>query len=151
MSLCYLYAMPTSLLFANSIKTIKPDELNQKIASQNKAIIIIDFWSTWCLPCQKQVSVLSRVYERYKSRGLSIIGISLNFDEEKKKVEKFINKEDIKYPVYLGGQDTAFSYNINALPTMNIYDKEGNLIGNHVGFTGEEELENIINNILEKK
>lgn len=141
-SIFYLHFLSSTFLFADGISKIDINEVEQAIGNPNNNIKIIDFWSTWCSPCQKQVKVLSRLYTKYRPLGISIIGISMDVD--KKKVKEFINKQGIKYPIYLGDQNLAYSYNIQALPTTLIYNKDGILIKKEVGFTNADDLKNII-------
>ncbi len=137
-------------MFAGNVTTIDADSLSRfikkNLSNLKNGITIVEFWTTWCLPCQKQSSVLSGLYAKYNSKGLSIIGVSLDYN--KKKVGKFINKQRINYPVYLGNEEMAFSYGVKALPTTHIYDKDGNLLKKHVGYTKEDEFKKTIENIL---
>lgn len=139
----------TSFSSASTIKNINIDSLKKEISNAKSSILIVDFWATWCSPCKKQLPILSNLYEKYRSRGLSIIGVAMDYNM--KDVKKFVRKSDIRYPVYVGGEDIGFIYKLKAVPTTHIYDRNGNLVKKHTGFVNEEELTQIIENILEAK
>lgn len=139
----------TSFSFASTVETINTDLLKREISDSNSKVLIVDFWATWCSPCRKQLPVLSNIYEKYKAKGLSIIGIAMDYNM--KNVKKFVRKSEIKYPVYLGNEDIGYLYKVRAIPTTHIYDIDGNLVKKHTGFLNEDELTQIIENILEAK
>lgn len=136
-------------LCADTIDTVDAGFLENEITNSKSEVLIVDFWATFCAPCSKQAPVFSNIYKKYKSKGLSIIGVSFDFDREK--LQKFIGKTEIRYPVYLGNEDVGFHYDIRSIPTMLIYDRDRNLVQNHVGLVGEDELSQIIENLLKDK
>lgn len=139
-------ALSLKPLHAKSVKIIDTDMLKKEIIDSKGEIIIVDFWATWCSPCRNQMPILSNIYEKYKSNGLSIVGVALDFDSEK--VGKFVTNLRIKYPIYIAEEEVGFQYEINALPTMLIYNKDGNLMDKHVGFISKKELTKIIEDFL---
>ena len=149
MSICLFVVLQTDLLFANTIDTVDSGFLESEITNSKSEVLIVDFWATFCAPCTKQAPVFSNIYKKYKSKGLSIIGISFDFDKEK--LQKFINKTGIEYPVYLGNEDVGFHYDIRSIPTTHIYDRDRDLVQNHVGLVGEDELSQIIEGLLKDK
>lgn len=140
----------TSFSVAGStIETINTDSLKREISDTEGKIIIVDFWATWCSPCRKQTLILSNLYEKYRSKGVAIIGVAMDYNM--KDVKEFVCKSEIKYPVYLGSEDIGFMYKVKAVPTTHIYDNNGNLVKKHTGFINEDELTQIIEDILETK
>ena len=137
------------LLFANTIEAVDAGFLESEITNSKSEVLMVDFWATYCAPCTKQATVFSNIYKKYKSKGLAIIGISFDFDKEK--LQKFINKTEIKYPVYLGNEDVGFHYDIRSTPTTLIYDSNRKLVQTHVGLVGEDELSQIIEGLLKDK
>ena len=137
------------LLFANTIETVDVGFLENEITNSKSEVLIVDFWATFCSPCAEQAPVFSNIYKKYRSKGLAIIGVSFDFDKEK--LQKFISKTEIKYPVYLGNEDVGFHYDIRSIPTTFIYDRDRKLVQNHVGLVGEDELSQIIEELLKDK
>lgn len=93
-------------------------------------ITIIDFWASWCGPCRAETPHLVSLYERYKAKGLGIIGVSLDFDGMvwKKAVEElkmsWLQLSDLK-----GWKNEAAQiYGVTSLPYTLLVDGEGNII-----------------------
>lgn len=146
---CLSSAFQEYSLYADTIEAVDVDFLENEITNSKSEVLIVDFWATFCAPCTKQAPVFSDIYKKYKSKGLSIIGISFDFDREK--LQKFIGKTEIRYPVYLGNEDVGFHYDIRSIPTTFIYDRDRNLVQNHVGLVSEDELTQIIEVLLKDK
>ncbi len=138
-----------SLYAKNEVNPIDPDSLKTAISAAKDQVVIVDFWATWCSPCKKQQPVLSGLYEKYKSKGVTVIGVAMDYNL--KDVRKFVHKSDIKYPVYMGDDDIGYVYKLKSVPTMHIYDKSGNLIETHSGFVSEEGLVQMIETALATK
>jgi len=97
------------------------------LAKQKGKVILVDFWATWCKPCVKGIHHLKEFYPHYKDKGFEIIGISL--DSNKKDVEDYISKENIKWKIAYSGDAwkdaTARYYNVNLIPSYWLIDREG--------------------------
>jgi len=63
-----------------------------------KGCVVVEFWATWCVPCQRSIPHLNQLYKELKDRGLQIIGVS---DEKVKTVKEFLEKKGsaMAYPV----------------------------------------------------
>ncbi len=75
------------------LPTAKGDSIT--LASLKGKVILLDFWASWCGPCRSSNKKLVKLYEKYKSQGFEIFGVSL--DEEKKDWEKAIAKDKISW------------------------------------------------------
>jgi cytochrome c biogenesis protein CcmG/thiol:disulfide interchange protein DsbE len=63
-------------------------------------VLFLNFWATWCPPCRAEIPDFVDVYEKYKSKGIEILGISLD-TKEKSAIVDFAQKFKINYPVVL--------------------------------------------------
>lgn len=90
-------------------------------------VILIDFWASWCGPCRAAMPELKETYQKYKDKGLIIIGISLDADKEK--WEKATKDDGIEWPQFsnLKGWDepAARTYGINSIPHTVLIGKDG--------------------------
>src|SRR5262245_30982218 len=68
-----------------------------KLSDYKGKVVLVNFWETWCPPCVRETPALVRLYEKYKSQGFIIIGITSNSEEEK--VKNFINRFNIPYEI----------------------------------------------------
>ena len=102
-----------------------------KLSSLRGKVVLIDFWASWCGPCRISNKQMVKLYPKYKDKGFEILGISL--DEDPAKWKKAVGKDKISWLQVIdgGGWDakTVQAWQINAIPTSFLVDKEGRLIG----------------------
>ena len=89
-------------------------------------VVLVNFWATWCPPCRKEIPDLEALYKRFEGQGLMILGIS---DETAAKVQPFVHKEKITYPVLLDpGRKVNNLYSVEGIPMSFVYDRSGKLV-----------------------
>lgn len=93
-------------------------------------VVIIDFWATWCKPCQATIPIFKVLYDKYKDKGVLILGIGLDKEED---LRRFIQLHQINYPVLVDNKEIAKKYKIYAIPTTYVIDKRGNIVSHHIG------------------
>lgn len=92
--------------------------------------VLIDFWASWCPPCRAEIPHLKKVYDKFKSKGFEIVGVS--FDKEKEKWVKGIAELKINWPqisdLQYWNSEGAKQYAVRAIPHTVLLDKEGIII-----------------------
>ncbi|RKR83922.1 peroxiredoxin [Mucilaginibacter gracilis] len=111
--------------------------------------LIIDFWASWCLPCRKENPNVVKLYNKYKNKGLNILGVSL--DNERADWQKAIEADHLtwtqvsEFQKFDGPVEKA--YRIEAIPSNFIIDPKGNIVAKNI--MGAE-LEDFLNKAFSK-
>ncbi len=119
-----------------------------KLSSLKGKVVIIDFWATWCPPCRKGIPDLIELKKKYGSKGLEIVGVSVDTDT-KNQVVGFMKDKGINYPVVYGNQNVTELYGgIEAIPTTFIIDKQGKIVASYQGLMPALTYENHVRKLL---
>lgn len=112
---------------------------------------IVEFWATWCGPCRRSIPHLNEIYEKYRSRGLTIIGIT---DEVKEptKVREFVRKQGkrMTYPVALdGGAKKAWfeAAGRKGIPSVFVVDANNTVV--YIGNPLDRGFEDVVHKVVE--
>jgi thiol-disulfide isomerase/thioredoxin len=108
--------------------------------------VVLDFWATWCTPCEFQIPILNEVYERYRDR-VEIVGVAVDVDG-REVVAPFAKERAIAYRVLLGDEDLAQKYGARGFPSLYVIGKDGNITLSHVGIIDVEDLEEALDAAL---
>jgi peroxiredoxin len=100
-------------------------------------VVLVNFWATWCPPCRKEMPDLEKLYERFGSKGLVVLGIS---DEEAAKVEPFIRERKVSFPVLLDpGRKVNEMFVVDGIPKSFVYDRDGKLVTQSIDMRTEKQ------------
>lgn len=115
--------------------------------SQKGKILFLDLWSSWCTSCRKQFPRLKQIYAKYKSKGLEIIGVSM--DAKKDAWNRALKQDSVPWPQYcelvnFQQNSLAKRFHIMSIPSNFLIDKNGILIGQNLS---PQELETIISRL----
>jgi thiol-disulfide isomerase/thioredoxin len=111
-------------------------------------VVILDFWATWCGPCQAEIPSFIALQKQYAKQGLVVVGLSVD-QEGADVVKPFAQKLGMNYPVVLTDEKTQEAFGgIEAVPTTFIVDREGHIVKEHTGFADKDEFENEIKPLL---
>jgi peroxiredoxin len=111
-----------------------------KFADLRGKVVLVNFWATWCPPCRKEMPDLEKLYERFRSKGLVILGIS---DEDATTVEPFIRERKVAFPVLLDpGRKVNEMFVVEGIPKSFVYNRHGKLVAQSIDMrTGKQFLE----------
>ena len=115
--------------------------------------IVVNYWATWCPSCRAEIPGLVELYDIYKDRKFTVIGVLVDKGGEEV-VNTYINRYKISYPVIMNTEQLQSHYEkaagnpIRAIPTNVIIDREGEVVSAYVGFRSEYELDQEIQKLL---
>lgn len=117
-----------------------------------KKVILVDFWTYSCINCQRTLPYLNAWYEKYKDKGLEIIGIhtpEFEFEKDIENVRMAVKKYGVKYPVVLDNDYATWSaYGNRYWPRKYLIDLKGNIVYDHIGEGAYGETEKKIQELL---
>jgi peroxiredoxin len=106
-------------------------------------VILLDFWSIYCVSCVQEMPKLVDIHNRYKDQGLMTVGVDLD-SFGTKRVVKFVKGLDFKvtYPIVVDKRrEVAARYGVSVLPTTIVIDRGGKVFYHHVGYAPGDEVE----------
>jgi thiol-disulfide isomerase/thioredoxin len=88
-----------TLAAVNEAEMEQPDGKKFKFASLQGKVILVDMWATWCGPCREQTPKLAALQEKYRARGLAVVGLSLNEKSDQAEVVAFMKQAGVNYTI----------------------------------------------------
>lgn len=127
-------------------------ELLADTVSLQGKVVYIDFWASWCHPCRQSFPWMQKIYDKYHSEGFEIIAV--NVDKDHRSATKFLDENAVTFPIAFDSTgNLAKLYGLEAMPSSFVYDRQGHLVSQHLGFREEEtrSLEQNIEKLLNKE
>jgi thiol-disulfide isomerase/thioredoxin len=116
------------------------------LAQYKGKIVVLDFWSTWCGPCQHSLPHVERVYQDVKGKDVVVIGVCVwdNQDAYAKWLPEHTDKYTFTFAFDPAGRDNSKSiasslYNVSGIPTTYVIGKDGRVVDSILGYNGEND------------
>jgi peroxiredoxin len=117
-----------------------------------KDIVYLDFWASWCAPCQAQMPQLEALYQRYRPRGFLVLGVAMDDPTTVGQVAPAAHRVGATFPILLDSQGRAVTlFNPGkSAPYGVLIDRSGHIVDQHSGYApgDERSLEARIQSIL---
>lgn len=107
---------------------------NISLSSYKGKVVVLDFWASWCEPCKVELPVLNKLYKKYQTHGLEIVGV--NEDKEMSEANAFLKSYPIQMPLLEDGAkgEVLSKLEVDGLPVTYVLDKNGKVHKIHKGF-----------------
>jgi cytochrome c biogenesis protein CcmG/thiol:disulfide interchange protein DsbE len=110
-----------------------------KLADLRGHVTVVNFWSSWCVPCQEEAPALERASQRLRDRGVVVVGI--NIWEPASDARKFVQDYKITFPNAPDPNGRlAIELGLTGIPETYIVDRQGQIVRRWVGPVGEDRL-----------
>jgi len=114
-------------------------------------VIVVNFWSSWCKPCEQEAADLEAAWRHYQDRG-DVVFLGVDYVDTETEARGYLAKFDITYP---NGPDKGTrisqAYRISGVPETYIIGKDGILAAAQIGpFRSFDQILSIINPLLEQ-
>jgi cytochrome c biogenesis protein CcmG, thiol:disulfide interchange protein DsbE len=107
------------------------------LAALKGKVVIVDFWASWCGPCKDEMPVLERLHKKYKSRGLVVVGVSV--DQELANVKGFLKQVPVSFSIVHDAEHkVAGRFKPPRMPSSYVVDRNGIVRHVHAGFRDED-------------
>lgn len=101
------------------------------LASLRGKAVVINFFQSYCEPCQAESKALEAAYHRYRGDGVVFVGVDYN--DLVSDARRFVSKHDVTYPVVRDPNGAvATKYGITGTPETFFVDRQGRLVGAHI-------------------
>jgi thiol-disulfide isomerase/thioredoxin len=126
------------------------------LADLRGRVVLLEFWATWCKPCQEMFPKLKRLHDEYAARGLAVLSLTRHYfaqrdtanseAEELELIRKVVKDNNLEFPVGVAADERNQNlYGATGVPTVALIDRSG--IARYANFGGDDES---FNEILKK-
>lgn len=89
-------------------------------------VVLFNIWATWCHPCRDEIPELRALQAKYGSRGLELIGVSVDADGSDDVIQSFMRDFEMEYPVWRDpGERVSTQFLVVGVPATFLIDREG--------------------------
>ena len=97
-------------------------------------LVVLNFWATWCQPCVLEMPSLEALWQRYRARGLVVVGVSVDRGSPRSLLEPYVRNLKLTFPILLDPDSkTSNGWRVTALPATFIVRPGGDVTGMAVG------------------
>jgi thiol-disulfide isomerase/thioredoxin len=137
------------LLVASPLKAEIYDIGQLNLEDFKGKVIYLDFWASWCKPCQKSFPWMNSLVAKYPAAKFKLI--TINLDAESAAMHQFLDKVPADFDIYHDPSGAiAEKFEIVGMPTSYLFDSNGKIIKKHIGFstnrieTYQQEIEDLL-------
>lgn len=112
---------------------------NVRLLEQRGNVVLVNFWASWCGPCREELPHLEELQQAYQDLGFTILAV--NVDEDPAKANILLDDVAVSFPILFDPDDnTSKLYDVRAMPTTVIVDRDGNKRFVHLGYKSGDEV-----------
>lgn len=136
------------------LNDINGKSVNVADLGKSGKITVLSFWATWCVPCKKELTNMSDLYDDWKKKyNMQIVAVSIDDSRSSTKVKPTVEGQRWNYDVLLDvNQDLKRQMNIQSVPFTVVTDATGKIVYTHSGYVEgdeyilEEEIQKLVKN-----
>jgi len=107
-------------------------EGTQSLHDLRGRVVLVNFWATWCKPCEDEIPAMGRLYARLQGEPFELLAISVDDDTEA--IRAFRDRLGIRFPILLDPDEAvAHRYQTTGYPETILVDAEGRVVERYVG------------------
>lgn len=95
-------------------------------------VVLLNFWATWCEPCEREIPAMERLYEMLPRDQFELVAVSI--DDDPTEVQKFQERYRLTYPILLDHDQSVYAtYQTMGVPESLLIDRKGRVVERYVG------------------
>jgi len=132
--------------YSFSLRTI--DGKTVRLSDYAGKVVLVNIWAPWCEPCKRETEGFAKLYREFHSKGFYIVGIAVQTTEGS--VRSFMQSNHVVWSIGIKDEITNL-YRAVGLPQSYLFDRDGSLIKEFVGYTAQEALRQQLELIFESR
>ncbi|MCR8922378.1 TlpA family protein disulfide reductase [Dasania sp. GY-MA-18] len=114
--------------------TLKSNQGNNIRLQELKGnVVLVNFWASWCGPCRKEMPELDKLHKKYQRLGFTVLGVNVETDSAA--ANGLLKDNPVSFPILYDTENrTSELYNVNAMPTTVLVDRDGNMRFIHLAY-----------------
>lgn len=110
------------------------------LADLRGQVVLLNFWATWCGPCEAEMPAIEDRYKTFRESGLTVLAV--NLAEPEAEVRAFVERLGLTFTILMDPSETVFDlYRVRGYPTTFIIDRAGSIIQQRVGYMSDGQLD----------
>ena len=127
-------------LIPAGISNAAADAVTLNLEAYQGKVVVVDFWASWCVPCRRSFPWMNAMQSKYGDDGLVIVGVNMDADDSE--AQSFLDEYPADFNIiYDPAGDLAQDFDVIAMPSSYVFDREGNQVTRHLGFKVKEQNE----------
>lgn len=113
---------------APSFQLLNLDGQPMEVGGKRDKPLLLNYWASWCLPCQEELPDLQWLYEQYGSQ-LDIYGVNATYHDEVILAQKKVKQFGLQFPIMMDPDGVGLDlYKVSAIPMTFLIDREGRIV-----------------------
>ena len=145
---CYRGSRPPRIGTAAPDFTVQDADRKVALSELRGKVVVLNFWATWCAPCVEEMPSLVQLQHRFKDKGVTVVGVSIDVDGDA--YHKFLKDYKIDFPTVRDpDQKTSSLYGTFKWPETYIIDRNGIVRRKFIGAVewGQPEIVDFLNKL----
>ena len=122
----------------------------RKLSAFHGQIVVVNFWATWCAPCQEELPRLSRMATEYEGKRVRVVAISIDESKDRAKIAGVLERLKVSLETWAGGNtDMLDGFGLgDIVPGTAVLDERGEVVARIMGEAREEDVRNAVDWLL---
>ncbi|MGH2581636.1 MAG: peroxiredoxin family protein, partial [Anaerolineales bacterium] len=107
-----------------TLETLAGDQVT--LSGLRGQVVLVNLWASWCGPCRAEMPAIQQIYEQYRDRGFTVLGVNLTNQDSRAAAQAFVDEFGLTFPILLDTDGSvAAAYRLRSLPSSYFIDRNG--------------------------